>query len=76
MVFTSTTFVPPNTTMHIVAENKEYEKTQKSDTSDTTSTSSISQDVQVLLANARKLVTDNDIVKDEICDAINKYNDL
>ena len=75
-----TTSNPNEATANITDENRSHDESisQSSDASSTTSTSTptLTQDVQVLLANAMNMVTDNDVAKDFICDAINACNDL
>ena len=74
----TTTSVANEATANTTDENQAYDasNTQSSDASSATSTPSLTQDVQVLLANAMDLVTDNDVAKEFICDAINACNDL
>jgi len=77
-VFPPTTSVVNDATARITEENQAYNtsNSQDYDASSTTSTPPLTQDVQVLLANAMNLVTDNDVAKDFICDAINACNNI
>ena len=73
--------LPSNVTAaasNISDKNRAYEgvNSQSSYDISASSSSNPTQNVQALPASAMNLVTDNDVVKDLICDALNASNDL
>ena len=63
---------------NISEENGAYDTSTSNSTDDTATTDASvpTQDVQALLANAINLVTDNDVAKDLMCDALNSFNNM
>lgn len=74
----TTTSTPTDATANISEENGAYNASNSESTDDTNTTDASvpTQDVQALLANAINLVTNNDVAKDLMCDALNAFNDM
>ena len=74
----TTTSTPTNANANISEENGAHNTSNSESTDDTNTTDASvpTQDVQDLLANAINLVTNNDVAKDLMCDALNAFNNM